>query len=336
MEEMAMSNIILPDSINNIINNTTGKVTETAGDLLDAALTYAGRNIINRYKYKKVDDEFKLTAYKQAQTHALKLQEIKNEKIQEYYGNYIENNIRMVAEKTLKLASQIPDEDRLNPNISMIGTVFEEAKYKTEPTLIDMFSNLLASSVDSSKVSYAHPSFAHIINEMSALDAENISLFASDITGELPVARIYFNLCSKNNEDEFYIDRDYGGFKCSINHAFIANENCNDERALSSSLSFLEKSGLISLSYESEFIKLKNIDEIDTHYEFKKYLNLYEHHTQKYDDFEAMLFIKRGIARLTNYGEAFLLSCIEKDKICDFVEWVERVTFSVSSTDNIE
>lgn len=47
---------------------------------LDAALTYAGRNVIKRYKYNKADDEFQLAAYKQAQDQALELQKIKNEK----------------------------------------------------------------------------------------------------------------------------------------------------------------------------------------------------------------------------------------------------------------
>jgi len=76
------------------LNNVTGKATETTGDPLDAALTYAGRNIIKRYRFNKADDDFQLAAYKQEQEHALKIQEIKNEKIQQYFSSHIENNIK--------------------------------------------------------------------------------------------------------------------------------------------------------------------------------------------------------------------------------------------------
>ncbi|MBD5137165.1 MAG: hypothetical protein HDT39_14625 [Lachnospiraceae bacterium] len=51
-----MSEKIIPDSIDNALSNVTGRITETAGALLDAALTYAGRNVIKRYKFSKADD----------------------------------------------------------------------------------------------------------------------------------------------------------------------------------------------------------------------------------------------------------------------------------------
>lgn len=98
-------------------------------------------------------------------------------KIKQYYGDYIERNIKQIAERTLLLAEEIPYEDKLMPNIDLIGQVFEDAKYKKEPNLIELFSNLLVSSIDAYRFDYVYPSFSHIISEMSSLEAENMNLF---------------------------------------------------------------------------------------------------------------------------------------------------------------
>mgnify|MGYP002512310261 CR=1 FL=1 len=318
----------IPNSVDDAIGNVTGKVTETAGDLLDAALTYAGRNVIKRYKFNKADDDFQLAAYKQAQEQALTLQKIKNEKIQQYFEKYIENNIQSIAEKTLGFVNQIPEQDRLVPNIDLIGTVFEEAKYKTEPDIIKMFSKLLASSIDVCKVKYVHPSFVHVISEMSPLDAENISLFLND-EGKLPIAQFYFSIFLTDKLEESQVD---SGMKCNIDHAFMANKKCNDEKALSSSLVLLEKHGLISLKYEEKLVNIKSIKELDDHFEFTKYSHFKEM-LEKFDNkngLGAILLIRKGFARLTNYGESFLIACIEGENIENFIKDRNKINFSTS------
>lgn len=305
-----MSEKIIPDSIDNAIDNVTGKVTETAGDLLDAALTYAGRNIIKRYKFSKADDDFQLAAYKQAQDQALELQRIKNERIKQFYGDYIEKNIKRIAEKTLNLANRIPDEERINPNIDLIGQIFEESKYKEDENLVELFSNLLVSSVDICRCNYIHPSFSHIISEMSSLDAENMNIYIEKQANELPIAKIYVEITSlDDNEKEQILN---GIFEWDVQHVFGANKKCKDYKALSSSITILEKRGLITLDYDSAFTDLNTIYEKNEDYAFLKYFTEWEF--QQNAHFTYKLLIKRGFARLTDYGKIFLVSCIERDK----------------------
>jgi hypothetical protein len=171
-----MSELKLPESIDNALANATGKVSETAGELFDAALTYVGRNVIKRYKFNRADDDFQLAAYKQAQEHALKLQEIKNKKVEQYYGEYIDQNIQTIASKALRISNNIPEECRLTPNLGFIGPVLEDAKYQQNDNLQEMYAELLASSVDSRKIRYAHPAFSNTLGSLSELDAQNIHL----------------------------------------------------------------------------------------------------------------------------------------------------------------
>lgn len=74
--------------------------------------------------------------------------------------------------------------------------------------------------------------------------------------------------------------------------------------------------GLISLNYESQKINIESIKETDEYFGC-----IYEFKNIKFKEGKiagGRLYVRKCCARLTNYGEAFLISCMERDKI-DFI-----------------
>jgi len=114
------------------------------------------------------------------------------------------------------------------------------------------------------------------------------------------------------------------------------SKNCEDERALSTSLTVLEKRGLISLRYESTLINLTHLEESDLHYDFAKYLEKYGStiiNIASAFSIENAIYMRRGFATLTNYGQTFLAACIERDKASYILEGMKKSMFSISGTD---
>jgi len=66
---------------------------------------------------------------------------------------------------------EIPEENRVEPPLEVVGPAMEVLKYVTDETLQDMFVKLLLSSMDSKKQPATHPAFVKIINELSPYDA---------------------------------------------------------------------------------------------------------------------------------------------------------------------
>lgn len=228
----------VPDSIDKTIENSLGKVSGTAGDLLDAALTYAGRNVIKKYKFSQADDDFQLSAYKQAQQHALQLQEIKNKKIEEYYGDFIDKNIRSIAEKTLCLSRMIEEDQRLLPNVGFVGATLEDAKYVDATYMQEMFAQLLAASVNKDKAYLVHPAFVSTIKQLSPLDAHNLSLFKEKTS--YPIVK-YVVYCPRSGDARVE------------NHItepiFLANEHEVSLERQAASISILDRLGLLKYDY---------------------------------------------------------------------------------------
>ncbi|MED1627244.1 DUF4393 domain-containing protein [Bacillus mycoides] len=73
---------------------------------------------------------------------------------------------------------KIPQENLVEPPLHIVGPALEASRFYIEADeLKEMFANLIASSMDSRKVSQVHPSFTEVIKQLSPLDAVNIELF---------------------------------------------------------------------------------------------------------------------------------------------------------------
>ena len=66
----------------------------------------------------------------------------------------------------------VPKENIIEPDIQTISQAASKASYCLDKEeLIEMFANLIASTIDSEKADYTHPSFADVILNMSPFDA---------------------------------------------------------------------------------------------------------------------------------------------------------------------
>ena len=73
-------------------------------------------------------------------------------------------------ERTLeRVCSRVPEERRTTPPpLQILGPIFEHIKYiDDDKILYELFEELLARSIDSERIAEAHPSFIHIIAQLS-------------------------------------------------------------------------------------------------------------------------------------------------------------------------
>lgn len=81
--------------------------------------------------------------------------------LQDRFRNFLDQSVR-----------RIPKEDRVQPPPQILGPTLEGIRYEPEGTPIDeMFSELLSRSMDKKRASEAHPSYAHLIKQISADEA---------------------------------------------------------------------------------------------------------------------------------------------------------------------
>lgn len=124
----------------------------------------------------------------------------------ERISEYVQSSL----EKKLK---NTPKENIISPDISIAGPTLEALRFTAnKEELREMFSNLLATSMDKETVANAHPSFVEIIKQLSPLDAQNLLLFKSSPSYPLGEYRV-------KSED---------GFRPILTNVFLANKKTND------------------------------------------------------------------------------------------------------------
>ena len=89
-----------------------------------------------------------------------------------------------------KLTLSIPAENIVDPKASLAGPALQGLAYShDEDELKDMYLNLLASSMDSTKAESAHPSYVETIKQLSSQEAKLLKIFlAKDQTS---IARLH-------------------------------------------------------------------------------------------------------------------------------------------------
>ncbi len=71
-----------------------------------------------------------------------------------------------------RVASKVPDEQRIEAAPQLAGPIFEGLRYVDEHSLhAELFVNLLARAIDRNRVNEAHPAFVQLISELSPDEA---------------------------------------------------------------------------------------------------------------------------------------------------------------------
>lgn len=204
------------------------------------------------------------------------------------YSYALKEYENQLKEKILK----IPPNKIIEPDLQIVAPALESSKYCIlHKELINLFSNLISSSMNKDFCNFVHPSFSEIIKQMTPLDAKNMCIFTQ---------KSYYPIC---NYRVIFKDTSFEDYYKNI---FLSNP-CEQNLTLQSiSISSLERLGLINIDFNT---KVKSNE-----YEYFENTNLYK---QLQNDFLANnlpsvvdIKIIKGIVELTPYGELFIKSCV--------------------------
>lgn len=200
-----------------------------------------------------------------------------------------------------KVAS-IPEENIVEPPLHIIGPTLEASKYYFEDEdLRSMFANLIIASINIDSINKVHPSFVEIIKQLSSLDAKNIALF--NTKNVYPIAS--YRLLQGTNSDHGVV----------INtHVFLENKEIDDIELQATSISNLNRVGLLSIDYSKYLVAENTYKKFEEHPIFKSFKHTFNDpdskNTSPFRDFNDIEILK-GKVDLTPLGRDFIEICID-------------------------
>lgn len=147
----------------------------------------------------------------------------------------VAHNIEKFKEEIENKSAKIPDENRIEPDVDVIGSTLESAKFRINKDEIrNMFSNLIVSAMDGSKANDIHPSFSEMIKMLSPLDAQNL----------------YYLYHSKDETiSKIIINFEQNGYKEMYTHIYLGNPECQANELMEPSIDNLIRLKLVDVSY---------------------------------------------------------------------------------------
>lgn len=204
--------------------------------------------------------------------------------------------------------SKIPEENRQDPPLQIVGPALEKSRYCVESDAIrDMFVNLISKSVDKTRNNKLRPSFSEIISQMAPLDAQNLKIIYES-ESQLPVAKYRFNMTQP------------GIVKTMNSLVFLSNPEVQDIDLQASSITELSRLGLVEVTFIEAQPDPKSYDifEKDPRYLFLKSIapsfgeSIVEN-DQSVTVFKAKdISIEKGMVRITPLGMDFASICLMK------------------------
>ncbi|MBF0785962.1 DUF4393 domain-containing protein [Muribacter muris] len=164
----------------------------------------------------------------------------------------VANNVEKFKEEIANKSNQIPDENRIEPDIDIIGSTLDAARFRINKDEIrDMFSNLIASAMDSSKADDIHPSFSEMIKMLSPLDAQNLYyLYQIGANGTISTVRLHYP---------------NGSYTEQYSNVFLDNPEVQDVSIISPSIDNLIRLKLVNVFYDRQRSKDELYDKHQNH-----------------------------------------------------------------------
>ncbi|HHE3620716.1 TPA: DUF4393 domain-containing protein [Pasteurella multocida] len=150
----------------------------------------------------------------------------------------VTNNVDKFREEIATKSENIPDENRIEPDVDVIGSTLESAKFRINKQEIrDMFSNLIVSAMDSSKADDIHPSFSEMIKMLSPLDAQNLYYLYHGGDETISAIRV--------------TTTETGSYKEHFKHIFLGNPECQHISLIEPSIDNLIRLKLVDVTYDA-------------------------------------------------------------------------------------
>lgn len=185
--------------------------------------------------------------------------------------------------------SAIPPEKLEEPTLQVTAQALENAKYCiTEAELREMFTSLISNSMNSDFSEYVRPSFAEIIKQMSPLDAKILKKFKSAPLPGIPICNYLVLTPGKPGQTTI------------MENVFLGLPDINLD-ACSTSISSLERFGLIQIPTTQYLLPAERYDVFKQHPTFRLF-------QQQYPNKE--FSVEKKLAKLTPLGILFTKVCV--------------------------
>lgn len=205
-----------------------------------------------------------------------------------------QNNYEDFVERTQAKINEIPQENIKEPEMHIIGPAIDASKfYINSEELRELFANLISASVDNTKSIILHPAFVEIIKQLSPIDAKILQHFN-------PPTSIAIVKLKNSSADDYYLET----FKHIVNF-----EETSNHRIHSTSLSNLERLGLISISYNDSLSNMSKYDYVENHPAFQETKEQLKLLQKESSDFVKSTF-QPGVTQLTPLGKDFIAVCL--------------------------
>ena len=253
----SLINIELPESVDNVVKNLTDKPTATIGETISDCMYLVFGGISQKAALKRAK-------------YAIELEHFKTE---------LEDKLNAV-----------PEDKRIEPNTQVICTALDNMRFCVEEEkLRDMFSSLIANSINSDKTNLVHPSYGEIIKQMTSLDA-SIFLWMSK-QNLLPIMKIKCKSASGISERD-------------LSKSLIWKDWGNVDKVVAS-LDNLQRLKLIDISFDSYYTDEKVYEYLKQCPHIAALIKMYE---SRINEGWEMSF-SNGVIKITEFGNNFLIAC---------------------------
>ena len=189
----------------------------------------------------------------------------------------------------------IPEENLQVPPTMIAGPTLEALRYTyDEAELREMYENLLASAMDTRKVSETHPAFVDAIRQMSPLDARLLSEIADK--GQFRCGEVHFELIGST---KYYT-------KAMPNHFVLELVDFADPFTVSASLINLERLGLLKITGGG--IQGESYEGMKTHPYVLQRAEIFKQFGREFE-----IQVSKHAVRLNNFGTQFAKICLAKE-----------------------
>lgn len=192
--------------------------------------------------------------------------------------------------------NEIPEENKQEPKNSIVWPALETSIfYLEEEEYRKMFTKLITSACDNRKNNEIHTCFLEIIKQMDPLDAKIIKAFK--IQSQQPIVKFRYVL--KDNSYNTY-----------LTNSFLIN-TIDDISHNSSSITNLERLGLVSIDYGSWFTDDRYYEKFENHPQYREIKNSVKKEYFITNKGPSDFQYQKGLVSLTPLGEDFIKVCIE-------------------------
>ncbi|OWR32693.1 hypothetical protein CDO73_03580 [Saccharibacillus sp. O23] len=217
----------------------------------------------------------------------------------------LEPRIKGFQKRIEERLSQIPEEQRVEPPLNIVGPTLEAAKFHIEDEEIrNMFAELIASSMNVKSQDKVHPSFVEVIKQLSSFDVKVLNILLKN--KHWPIAEIVIFEGAEELTSA-------GSYQVIIDNMMPFPEmDFSNSDHYSAAIQNLCRLSIISIDSEKYYIDLKRYNQLYEHVVLEQ-AKVAASIDSKFDN--CKIDLKKGSWSFTSFGNMFVDCCFKNDPV---------------------